>query len=72
MAALVLTMTTGPVSQQGLSPQAAEACLTALTVTVACKATPERTYVKNILADLIISFSERQHATYGELLARGS
>jgi hypothetical protein len=47
MAALVLTMTVGPVSQQGLSPQAAQARLPALTVTVACQATPERTRVKN-------------------------
>ncbi len=47
MAALVLTMTAGPVSQQGLTPQPAQARLPALTVTVACKATPERTHVKN-------------------------
>src|ERR687897_2858860 len=46
-AALVLTMTSGPVSKQGLSPQAAQARLPALTVSVACKATPERTHVKN-------------------------
>jgi len=47
MAALVLTMTAGPVLQQGLSPQPAQARLPALTVTVACKATPEKTHVKN-------------------------
>jgi hypothetical protein len=47
MAALVLTMTSGPLSQQGLSPQPAQARLPALTVTVACKATPETTRVKN-------------------------
>ena len=47
MAALVLTMTAGPVSQQGLSPQAAQERLPVLTVTVACKATPERTHVRN-------------------------
>jgi len=46
-AALVLTMTSGPVSKQGLSPQTAQARLPALTVTVACKATPERTHIKN-------------------------
>jgi hypothetical protein len=46
-AALVLTMTSGPVSKQGLSPQPAQARLPALTVTVACKATPERTHIKN-------------------------
>jgi hypothetical protein len=46
-AALVLTMTAGPVSQQGLSPQSAQARLPALTVSVACKATPERSHVKN-------------------------
>ena len=46
-AALVLTMTSGPVSKQGLSPQPAQARLPALTVTVACKATPETTRVKN-------------------------
>ena len=46
-AALVLTMTSGPVSKQGLSPQPAQARLPALTVSVACKATPERTHIKN-------------------------
>jgi hypothetical protein len=46
-AALVLTMTSAPVSKQGLSPQPAQARLPVLTVTVACKATPERTHVKN-------------------------
>ena len=30
-AAVVLTMTSGPVSKQGLSPQPAQACLPALT-----------------------------------------
>jgi hypothetical protein len=40
-------MTSGPVSKQGLSPQPAQARLPALTVTVACEATPERTRVKN-------------------------
>ena len=47
MAALVLTITAGPMSKQGLSPEPAQARLPALTVTVACKATPERTHVKN-------------------------
>src|SRR5215210_8261300 len=47
MSALVLTMTAGPVAHQGLSPQPAQARLPALTVTVACKATPERTHIKN-------------------------
>jgi hypothetical protein len=46
-AALVLTMTSGLVPKQGLSPQPAQARLPALTVSVACKATPERTHVKN-------------------------
>src|SRR5215212_12037627 len=46
-AALVLTMTSGPVPKQGLPPQPAQASLPALTVSVACKATPERTHVKN-------------------------
>jgi hypothetical protein len=46
-AALVLTMTSGPVSKQGLSPQPAQARLPALTVTVACRDTPERTHIKN-------------------------
>jgi hypothetical protein len=46
-AALALTMTSGAVSEQGLSPQPAQARLPALTVTVACTATPERTHVKN-------------------------
>src|SRR5215204_5416628 len=46
-AALVLTMTSAPVSKQGLSPQPAQARQPALTVTVACKATPEKTQVKN-------------------------
>src|SRR5215210_6605747 len=47
MSALVLTMTAGPLSKQGLLPQPAQARLPALTVTVACKATPERTHIKN-------------------------
>jgi hypothetical protein len=47
VAALVLTMTAGPVSHQGLSPQPAQARTPALTITVACKATPETTRVKN-------------------------
>jgi hypothetical protein len=46
-AALALTMTAGPVSKQGLSPQPAQARMPALTVSVACKATPERTHIKN-------------------------
>jgi hypothetical protein len=46
-AALALTMTAAPVSKQGLSPQPAQARLPALTVSVACKVTPERTHVKN-------------------------
>ena len=45
--ALVLTMTTTPVSKHGLSPDPAQARKPALTVIVACKATPERTLVKN-------------------------
>jgi hypothetical protein len=45
-AALVLTMT-GPTPERGFSPQSAEAASPALTVTVACQATPERTRVKN-------------------------
>ncbi len=46
-AALVLAMAAGPVSQWGLSPRPAEARPPAITVTVACKATPETTRVKN-------------------------
>ena len=46
MAALVITMV-GAVSEQGLSPRPVEASTPALTVTVACKATPEVTRVKN-------------------------
>ena len=46
-AALALTMTAGPVSKQELSPQPAQARMPALTVSVACKATPERTHIKN-------------------------
>jgi hypothetical protein len=46
-AALALTITALPVSKQGLSPQPAQARLPALTVSVACKVTPERTHVKN-------------------------
>src|SRR5215212_8653199 len=45
--ALALTMTAGPLSKQGLSPQPAQARLPALTVIVACKATPEKTHIKN-------------------------
>jgi hypothetical protein len=37
----------GPASERGLSPYPAEARTPALTVTVACKATPETTRVKN-------------------------
>jgi hypothetical protein len=51
MAALVLTMTAGPVTQQGLSPQSAQARLPALTVTVACEATPERTASRTTVAE---------------------
>ena len=40
-------MTSGPVPKQGRSPQPAQARTPALTVSVACKATPERTHVKN-------------------------
>jgi hypothetical protein len=47
LTALVLTIAVGPVSKQGPSLQPAQARLPALTVTVACKATPERTHVKN-------------------------
>ena len=36
-----------PVSERGVSPRPAEARTPALTVTVACEATPERTRVKN-------------------------
>ena len=46
MAVLVLTMV-GAASKQGLSPRPVEASTPALTVTVACKATPEVTRVKN-------------------------
>ena len=46
MAALVITMV-GAVSEQGLSPRPVEASTPALTVAVACKATPEVTRVKN-------------------------
>jgi hypothetical protein len=44
---LVLTMMAGPVSQRGFSPQPAQARPPVLTITVACKATPEITRVKN-------------------------
>jgi hypothetical protein len=37
----------GPASERGLSPHPAEARTPALAVTVACKATPETTRVKN-------------------------
>jgi hypothetical protein len=46
MAALVLAMS-GPAMERGLSPRPAEAVTPALTVTVACQATPETTRVKN-------------------------
>jgi hypothetical protein len=46
MAALVLAMS-GPSLEQGLSPRPAEAVTPTLTVTVACKATPEVTRVEN-------------------------
>jgi hypothetical protein len=46
MAALVITMV-GAASEQGLSPRPVEASTPALTVAVACKATPEVTRVKN-------------------------
>ena len=46
MAALVLAMS-GPALERGLSTRPAEAATPALTVTVACKATPETTRVKN-------------------------
>ena len=46
MATLVLAMA-GPALEQGLSLRPAEAVTPALTVTVACKATPETTRVKN-------------------------
>jgi hypothetical protein len=45
-AALVFTMAS-PLPQRGFSPQPAEAARPALTVTVACQATPEVTRVKN-------------------------
>jgi len=44
--ALALTMA-GPTSEGGISPRPAEAATPAITVTVACKATPETTRVKN-------------------------
>jgi hypothetical protein len=46
VAALVFAMV-GPASERGLSPHPAEARTPALAVTVACKATPETTRVKN-------------------------
>src|SRR5918999_3368427 len=46
MAALVFAIA-GPTSEQGLSPHPAQARPPALTVTVACKATPETTRVEN-------------------------
>ena len=46
MAALVITMV-GAASEKGLSPRPVEASTPALTVAVACKATPEVTRVKN-------------------------
>ena len=48
VAALGLALA-GPASERGLSPHPAEARTPALTVTVACKATPETTRVKNNL-----------------------
>ena len=44
--ALALTMF-APASERGVSPRPADAATPALTVTVACKATPETTRVKN-------------------------
>src|SRR5215203_6677624 len=46
MASLMFTMA-GPPSERGLSPDPAQARPPALTVSVACKATPEVTRVKN-------------------------
>jgi hypothetical protein len=46
IAALVFAIA-GPASERGLSPQSAQARPPALTVTVACKATPETTRVEN-------------------------
>jgi len=46
LAVLVLTMV-GAASKQGLSVRPVQASTPALTVTVACKATPETTRVKN-------------------------
>jgi hypothetical protein len=46
LGALVFTMA-GPATERGLSPHPADARTPALTVTVACKATPETTRVKN-------------------------
>ena len=46
MAAFALAMS-GPASEQGLLPRPAEAVTPALTITVACKAAPETTRVKN-------------------------
>jgi len=46
MAVLVLTMV-GAASREGLSPRPVAASTPALTVTVACKASPEITRVKN-------------------------
>ena len=47
MAALVVFALAGPTSERGLSPHPAQARPPALTVTVACKATPEITRVEN-------------------------
>jgi hypothetical protein len=44
--ALPLTMV-GPVSEGGISPRSAEAATPAVTVSVACKGTPETTRVEN-------------------------
>ena len=46
IAALVFTLA-GPASERGFSPHPAQARPPALTVTVACKATPERTRIEN-------------------------
>ncbi len=47
MAALVVFAMAGPASERGLSPQPAQARMPALTVSVACEASPEVTLVKN-------------------------
>ncbi len=45
--ATLMLAVSGPASERGLSPRPAEAVTPALTVTVACQATPETTRVKN-------------------------